>query len=146
MKNIWYIELQADRLLYWYSKLTGTNGKAKAAAFWPFLLTTSKIHPKMKPYLINHELIHFAQQKEMLILGGWIFRIFEYLYIFFTRNQQGLDVYLLRSTEQEAYDNMFNLDYLNQRKSFSHLKKYWKNKPVTWNDYLKKVHEIETHN
>jgi hypothetical protein len=79
MKNIWHIEIEADKPLYWYSKLTGTNGNAKAAAFYPFLITTSKIHPKMKEYFINHELIHFAQQKEMLIVGGWIFHFFEYL-------------------------------------------------------------------
>jgi hypothetical protein len=101
MKNIWHIEIEADKPLYWYSKLTGTNGNAKAAAFYPFLITTSKIHPKMKEYFINHELIHFAQQKEMLIVGGWIFHFFEYLYIF-TKGKRGMEAYLSRSTEQEA--------------------------------------------
>lgn len=142
MRNVWHIEIQADRLLYWYSKLTGTKGNAKAAAFYPFLITTSKIHPKMRPYFINHELIHFAQQKEMLIIGSWIFQIFEYLYVF-TKGKRDMEAYLSRSTEQEAYDNMFNLDYLQQRESFSHLKKYWKDKPVVWNEYLKKVLETE---
>jgi hypothetical protein len=142
MKGIWHIEIQADKLLYWYSKLTGTNGNAKAAAFYPFLITTSKIHPKMKPYFINHELIHFAQQKEMFIVGGWIFHLFEYFYLLI-KGKKGMEAYLSRSTEQEAYDNMFNLDYLKQRKSFSDLKKYWKNKPVIWNEYLKKVLETE---
>ncbi len=143
MKNIWYIEIKADKLLYWYSKLTGTNGNAKAAAFYPFLVTTSKMHPKMRPYFINHELIHFAQQKEMLILGGWIFYIFEFFYILYTKRKYGMGEYLLRSTEQEAYENMFDIEYLNKRKSFSHIKKYWKNKPVVWNEYLKKVLKTE---
>jgi hypothetical protein len=139
MKNIWHIEIKADALLYWYSKLTGTNGNAKAAAFYPFLITTNKIHPKMRAYFINHELIHFAQQKEMFIIGGWIFHIFEYFYILCTKGKYGMEGYLLRSTEQEAYDNMFDLDYLNKRKNFNHLRKYWNNKPVIWNEYLKKV-------
>lgn len=143
MTNIWHIEIQADGPLYWYSKLTGTNGDAKAAAFYPFLIMTSKIHPKMRAYFINHELIHFAQQKEMLIVGSWIFHIFEYAYIFFVKGKRGMEAYLSRSTEQEAYDNMFDLDYLKQRKPFSHLKKYWRSEPVIWNEYLKKVLETE---
>lgn len=129
-------------MLCWYSKLTGTNGNAKAAAFYPFLLTTGSMHPQMRPYFVNHELIHLAQQKEMLIVGGWICRFFESLYIF-TKGKRGMEAYLYRSTEQEAYDNMFNLNYLHQRASFSHLKKYWKSKPVAWNEYLKKVLETE---
>lgn len=31
------IEIKADKLLYWYSKLTGTKGRAKMGAFFPFI-------------------------------------------------------------------------------------------------------------
>lgn len=141
--QMWHIKIQADRFVYWYSRLTGTKGTAKAMAFYPFLFTTSKIHPKMHAYFINHELIHFAQQKELLIVGAWIFHILEWLYITIIKRKRGMDAYLLRSTEQEAYDNMFDLEYLSKRKSYSELNNYWENKPVVWKDYLKKVLETE---
>lgn len=141
--QMWHIKIQADRFVHWYSRLTGTKGNAKAMAFYPFLFTTSKIHPKMHAYFINHELIHFAQQKELLIVGAWIFHILEWLYITIIKRKRGMDAYLLRSTEQEAYDNMFDLEYLSKRKSYSELNNYWENKPVVWKDYLKKVLETE---
>ena len=48
-----------------------------------------------------------------------------------------MDAYLLRSTEQEAYDNMFDLEYLSKRKSYSELNNYWENKPVVWKRLFK---------
>ena len=138
-----YIEIQADKLLYWYSKLTGTKGNAKAAAFYPFLIITSKMHPKMRPYFINHELIHFAQQKEMLIVGAWILGFCEWLKYRIFKKQNAFDSYLSYSVEQEAYDNIFDLEYLQKRKHFAHIRKYWKNKRVVWKEYLKKVLETE---
>jgi GrpB-like predicted nucleotidyltransferase (UPF0157 family) len=141
--QMWHIKIEADRFVYWYSRLTGTKGNAKAMAFYPFLFTTSKIHPKMHAYFINHELIHFAQQQELLIVGAWIFHILEWLYITIIKRKRGMDAYLLRSTEQEAYDNMFDLEYLSKRKFYSELNNYWENKPVVWKDYLKKVLETE---
>jgi hypothetical protein len=143
MNKPFYIEIEATKLLYWCSKLTGTKGNAKAAAFYPFLFITNKIDPKMRPYFINHELIHFAQQREMLVVGGWIFHTIEWVYVFFGKGKRGMDAYLHRSTEQEAYDNMFDLDYLANRRHYTHLKKYHKNKPVVWKEYLKKVLETE---
>ncbi len=140
--NPWHIQIQADTLLYWYSKLTGTKGNAKAAAFYPILFTTSKIHPKMRPYFINHEIIHFTQQRELWILGAWAYMLYEWLYLRLVKGRSAWDTYLLRSTEQEAYDNMFDLEYLGKREKFAY-KKYWSNKPVVWKDYLKKMLQIE---
>jgi GrpB-like predicted nucleotidyltransferase (UPF0157 family) len=137
-----YIEISANKFLYWYSKLTGTHGNAKMMAFYPFIFTTTKIHPKMRPYLINHELIHFAQQKELLIIGAWFLYIIEWVRSLFI-DKTGMDGYLYRSTEQESCDNMFDLEYLTNRKNYTHIKKYWNTKPVIWKEYLKKVLETE---
>ena len=127
-----YIEIQTDRFLYRYSKLTGTKGKAKAAAFFPFIFTTTKINPKMLEYFINHERIHFAQQTEKLFLGFWIIRLTEAVYYRLFKGKNAWNNYLLHSSEQEAYDNMFDLHYLHKRKYFSDVRKYLKYKPVSW--------------
>lgn len=75
--------------------------------------------------LINHELIHWEQQKEMLCIFFYIWYGIEYLInIFIYQN-----AYKKLSHEQEAYDNDQNMDYLKTRKRFAWLK-YLKYKPV----------------
>lgn len=75
--------------------------------------------------LINHELIHWQQQKEMLCIFFYIWYGIEYLInIFIYQN-----AYKKLSHEQEAYDNDQNMDYLKTRKRFAWLK-YLKYKPV----------------
>lgn len=138
-----YLEIKADKLLYWYSKLTGTKGRAKMGAFFPFIWTTSNIHPNMRPYFINHERIHLAQQVEKLLVGQWIFRFFEVLYYRLAKGKSGWDTYLQEASEQEAYDNMYDLNYLKNRKPFADLRKYLKYKPVSWSSLLKKNLETE---
>lgn len=128
-----YFIIKADIFLYFYSKLTGTKGKAKAAAFYPFIFTTSKLekYPKhIYDAFIIHELIHFKQQIETLYIGKIIIGLAEFLYFRILKSKKPLDCYLLSSFEQEAYDNMFNVNYLQTRKSYSFIK-YFKNKSVT---------------
>ena len=50
---------------------------------------------------------------------------------------------MLKACEQEAYDNMFNLEYLKKRKAFSDFRKYLKYKPVSWSSLSKKNLETE---
>lgn len=142
-----FIEVKADKFLYYYSKITGTGGKAKMGAFYPFIFTTNKIHPNMRPYFINHELIHLQQQKETLIIGQIIVSFFEFLYFKIIKKNTGMNAYILKNTEQEAYDNMFNLDYLKTRKHYSNFKNYFYKKPATWENIIKQIfiHEGFTH-
>ena len=77
-------------------------------------------------FVINHERIHTAQQRELLfvpfyILYGleWIFRIIQY------RNKK--KAYFNISFEREAYANGDDLTYLSNRKLYSWIK-YLKNK------------------
>jgi len=75
--------------------------------------------------LINHELIHWEQQKEMLCIFFYIWYLIEWLInIFIYKN-----AYKKLSHEQEAYDNDQDLNYLKTRKKYAWLK-YLKYKPV----------------
>lgn len=72
-------------------------------------------------YVVNHERIHTAQQRELLfvpfyIIYGieWLFRLVQYRNFY--------DAYMNISFEREAYANGNNLTYLSHRKLFSWLK------------------------
>ena len=58
---------------------------------------------------IQHEEIHWCQQKEMLVLPFYILYLIEYIF-------KG---YYEISFEVEAYQNQFNKDYLKTRKHYS---------------------------
>ena len=75
-----------------------------AIAIFPFIFVRNGV--KITDRLINHEKIHFAQQKELLILPFYLL-----YFIFFL-------VYGYRGSpfEQEAYMNYNNKDYLGRRK------------------------------
>jgi len=80
----------------------------KAMAIFPFLFYKRKLSQKT----INHESIHFEQQKECLIIGFYIlyfimWPIYGYKNIPF---------------EREAYKNANNKNYLKTRNRFSWLK------------------------
>lgn len=76
--------------------------------------------------LINHELIHWEQQKEMLCIFFYIWYLIEWIInIFIYKNR----AYVKLSHEQEAYDNDQDLNYLEKRKRFAWVK-YLKYKPV----------------
>lgn len=61
---------------------------------------------------LNHEKIHFAQQKEMLV-------VFFYLWYFIEWIFKG---YKNISLEKEAYDNQDDLLYLETRKHYNWIK------------------------
>ena len=69
-------------------------------------------------YTINHEKVHWVQQKEMLIIPFYIWYGVEYL----IRKIYDKNAYSSLSFEKEAYQNQYDLDYLNKRKSYSWIK------------------------
>lgn len=81
----------------------------KAMAIFPFIFVRGNSIDKK---IINHEKIHFAQQKELLIVGFYILYGIFYL------------IYGYRDIpfEREAYRNADNPDYLKKRKPFAWLK------------------------
>ena len=96
-----------------------TRGFAKAMAIYPFILIK---HHELKEdaTLINHEKIHFAQQKEMLIIFFYLLYISEYFYHRCSGKNHSEAYHSIRF-EREAYKNESNLNYLDKRKHFNWL-------------------------
>ena len=124
------IIIQADLFMRQWSTLVGLKGKSYAGAFFPFIFTTSRIPKDKSDAILNHELIHFAQQKELLIVGSWVLWVVEWMYWRLLKGKSAKQAYLLRCTEQEAYAHMWDMEYLGKRERFAHLKYYLRDKPV----------------
>lgn len=65
--------------------------------------------------LLNHEKIHWEQQKELLIIPFYIIYLAEFLVKSITTDNGYMNI----SFEKEAYANGDNLKYLETRKRFS---------------------------
>lgn len=81
---------------------------------------------KINNRTINHESIHTAQMKEMLYIFFYIWYILEWVIRLFMKG----NAYRNISFEHEAYDNEYNMNYLNGRNKFSWLK-YFKRQRTT---------------
>ena len=97
-----------------YNKILPFKGYS-AMAIWPFILVRGDF---ASPQILRHEAIHFAQQKELLIIGFYIVYIFEYLYKL-VKFRNHFAAYTSISFEIEAYKNQRDINYLQKRKHFS---------------------------
>ena len=77
----------------------------QAITIWPFIFYRSE----MAEEDVNHENIHGAQQKELLLIGFYLVYLVEWIF-------KG---YYHISFEKEAYANQDNKDYLKTRKWYS---------------------------
>ena len=100
--------------------LTSRRLPASAMALFPFIIVKSA-HMKQDSVLVNHELIHFRQQLELLILPFYLLYLLNYL-LNLIRYQNHDRAYFHISFEREAYSNEENLGYLAVRKPFSWLR------------------------
>ena len=68
--------------------------------------------------MVNHEAIHFEQQKELLFIGFFVLYVLEWMFrlVFHTRT-----AYRGISFEREAYAHETDTEYLSRRKRFSWL-------------------------
>ena len=96
---------------------SGIPEHARAAAFFPFIFVRSE--DVVEPWLINHELIHFKQQLETLFIGLLTLKIIESLYAAVILKKSRPERYIWHASEQEAYRNQNDPDYLNHRKTWS---------------------------
>ena len=100
-----------------------TFGFAAAITIWPFGIFLRRIEYLSNQRMINHESIHWEQQKELggllfyiLYLVEWIIKLF----IYWKRS------YVNLAAEREAYEFDDNLSYLNTRKRYKWLKYIFK--------------------
>ena len=85
-----------------------------AITLFPFIIS----HEKMSDDLLNHESIHIAQQKELFVVLFYMLYGWDYLFGLIKYRDKNKAYYNIRF-EQEAYDNMFNDNYLKNRKLYS---------------------------
>lgn len=84
--------------------------------FFGLLLTRDKSW--IDKYVVNHERIHTAQQKEMLWIPFYIAYIIEWL-IKLIKYRNSHRAYMDISFEREAYTHGHDLTYLTHRKHFA---------------------------
>jgi hypothetical protein len=85
---------------------------------YPFIVIREGFTKDDKSKVISHELIHIEQQKELLIIGFYIWNLVEWLVRLFMKG----DAYKNISFEREAYSNEDNYVYYKNRKRFTFLK------------------------
>ena len=76
-------------------------------------------------YLINHELIHTVQMRELLYVGFYIVYLLFWLALLPRHRFNIHSAYMHISFEKEAYSNQYDKGYLQRRK------------PFEWTNYMK---------
>lgn len=77
------------------------------------ILTTGK----MDAYELNHELIHVAQQRELLYLPFFLWYALEWL-VLLVKYRDGMRAYRNIRFEREAYRHQYDLTYLQRRRHY----------------------------
>lgn len=92
-------------------KLYILKGKYSGMALWPFMLLKRGASIET----INHEEIHFEQQKELLIVPFYVLYLLNYLVnlLIYKNHHQSYRAIVF---EKEAYSNQHNLKYVSKRK------------------------------
>lgn len=115
-----YISVISPRLTYFCGLWSGSSKLARAVALFPFIIFRSV--DEQVPWIINHERIHFRQQIETLFIGFYILSLLENLYALLILKKNLKEAYKWRSSEQEAYRNQQNFEYLNNRPLWAQFK------------------------
>lgn len=89
-----------------------------AMQIWKYTLT--KKGKVLNKRTLQHELIHYHQQKELFIIFFFVIYLFEFL-IKFMLYLNWRNAYQDISFEREAYENEMNYDYLSDRKKYAWL-------------------------
>ncbi len=88
-----------------------------AIALWPFVF----IRDEGDEFTINHEKIHLAQQKELLLVGFYLLYGIFWLYNLIKTGNKN-NAYYMIPFEKEAYIRSHELDYLEKRENFAWIK------------------------
>ncbi len=85
-----------------------------AITLWPFIISKEE----MSEDVLRHETIHIAQQKELFVLLFYLLYGWDYLKgMIKYKNKQ--KAYFQIRFEQEAYEFMYNEDYLKNRPKYN---------------------------
>ncbi len=122
-----YISIVSPKLTWVCGLWGGAPKLARAAAFFPFIIFRAE--GEKVPWVINHERIHFRQQLETAFVGLIMWSIIETLYALIVLRKSLKEAYLWRSSEQEAYRNQQDFQYLDNRHVWAQFK-YVKDKRV----------------
>lgn len=76
--------------------------------------------------MINHESIHYEQEKELLYIFFYILYVLEWLLKLIPCTIAGKNAYESISFEQEAYNNQTDFKYLNKRKKYNWIRYIFK--------------------
>jgi hypothetical protein len=114
--NIIYNDKLLDRLS-WFMEIGGIT-------LFPWIILRERyrdgaFYKKIAPRLINHESIHIEQQKELLVIGFYLWYLIEWFIKLFI---YGKKAYKNISFEREGYENRSDFEYLKTRKRYSFLK------------------------
>lgn len=91
----------------------------KAMAIYPFIFIRNEHKEHITEETINHELIHFEQQKELAIIPFFVIYIIEWILKLFTYGNKS---YNNISFERESKLYMGDLKYIEKRKRYSFFK------------------------
>jgi hypothetical protein len=107
----------AVRILTFGSR--GTSG----ITLFPFIFLVDALKGSDNAlYIINHERIHIRQELELLLVFFALIYLVNYLY-WRVRGHSHADAYRKIIFESEAYEKMYDLNYLKNRKLFGFIRK-----------------------
>ena len=81
-----------------------------AITLFPFIIVSEEVDE----YTMNHELIHFEQQKELFVVGFYALYVYDFFKGMIKYKNKDL-AYLLIRFEQEAYNYESDLGYIVDR-------------------------------
>ena len=81
-----------------------------AITLFPFIILSEEVDE----YTMNHELIHFEQQKELFVVGFYALYVYDFLKGIIKYKNKDLAYFLIRF-EQEAYNYQNDLGYIMDR-------------------------------
>tara|TARA_Y100000592_G_scaffold41510_1_gene65769 strand:- start:5590 stop:5928 length:339 start_codon:yes stop_codon:yes gene_type:complete len=81
-----------------------------AITLFPFIILSEEVDE----YTMNHELIHFEQQKELFVVGFYALYVYDFIRGMIKYGNKDMAYYLIRF-EQEAYNYESDLGYIIDR-------------------------------
>ena len=81
-----------------------------AITLFPFIILSEEVDE----FTMNHELIHFEQQKELFVVGFYALYVYDFIKGMIKYKNKDMAYYLIRF-EQEAYNYESDLGYIVDR-------------------------------